>query len=74
MEYLKVSTEIINQLNENRIKENFILSPVETIQGFWVLCSDILNDSQWSWAFEYLNSCEKIELTNEDFKQAGTII
>ena len=69
-EYLKVDISVISTLNENSGKDNYKLSPVQTISNGYVLPSDLLTDNAWSFAFDYLNGCQKIMLSNEDFPQA----
>lgn len=66
MIYIIVNITEINKLNE--IVEGKQLSPRQTINEENVLCADILTDEDtWGFAFEYLNSCEQIELTIDDF-------
>lgn len=46
------------------------INVIETINGDWVTGADILTDEKtWGHAFEYLNTCQQIELTKDDFKQ-----
>lgn len=67
MIFIKVNTKAIEDLNEGKVGKR--INPVQTMQGDWVINSDILTDSQtWGYAFEYLYECEQIELTDNDFQ------
>lgn len=72
-EYIKVDLTEVNSLNENSQKENYKLSPVQTIHGYYVLPADILTDDAWSFAFNYLNTRDRIELGEDDFPKQNII-
>lgn len=62
---IKVNIEEINKLS---FPKNRRLFPRETIHGYLVINADILTDEKtWGFAFNYLKSCEQIELTYNDF-------
>lgn len=73
MDYYKVDISIIDSLNESSGKDNYKLSPAETVSGFFVLSVDILTDDSWSWAFDYLNTCEIVNLKLSDFPRINII-
>lgn len=65
MKFIKVDIEQINKLSFPKGKKLF---PSETIHGYSVINADILTDEKtWGFAFEYLKSCEQVELTYNDF-------
>lgn len=66
MMYIKVNTQAIDEINNQSLYNK--LQPIKTINGDWVLKTDILTDEQtWGHAIPYLSACEQLELTEDDF-------
>lgn len=69
MKYFVVNIETISSLNlSDDKKSNYKLHPVTTKKGLNVLPCDLLTDQHWSFAFEYLETCEVVDLNLSDFE------
>lgn len=71
MKYIIVDIEKIKEFST----PGHALQAIKTNAGYFVLCSDLLMDSEtWGHAFDYLNSCIKVELTANDFPKPTLLI
>lgn len=61
-----VDTNEIAKLNEGLVGKR--LSPVELKTGEWVINEDLLTDEKtWGFAFDYLKSCPKRDVQENEF-------
>lgn len=64
--WIEVNTTEIEAINANSPIHK--ITPIQTIDGDWVVLDDLLTDAvAFGHAFYYLNLCPKVELTVNDF-------